>query len=409
MFLLLCTMLMPDAAGQDSPHGNLQESCDRCHTPRSWTELARPVRFNHARTNFPLEGQHAKVSCRSCHQSLQFSEAPMECRDCHEDIHRGELGMTCQRCHNPESWLVPDMQQRHAETRFPLLGAHVSAACRSCHPNQQRNEYVRIPTDCYSCHRQEYQATLAPAHGPAGIGTDCETCHAVSDPRWGGTFNHDLTAFSLRGAHQAVACTGCHQDNRFRGTPTVCYDCHAADYAGASDPAHLAGGFSTSCIACHSTLAWRPASFDHNSSGFPLAGAHVAVPCTECHQGGRYAGTPNQCAACHDQDYNQTTSPAHAAAGFPRECQTCHTTVAWEPSSFNHDPLFPISAGSPHAPGRWSACSDCHTVATNFNAFSCLTCHAHSQTQMDPKHSGVARYSYDSQACFQCHPRGRGD
>jgi len=409
LLLLSLVLAVPPACAQDSPHGELRESCDRCHTSNSWSELAQPLRFSHARTSFPLEGQHAAVSCRSCHASLRFAEAPAECRDCHEDVHRGELGMECQRCHEPDSWLVPDMPQRHASTRFPLLGAHVSAACQSCHPNQQRNEYIRISMDCYSCHSQDYQATLAPAHAPTGIGTDCENCHSVSDPQWEGSFDHGRTAFPLTGAHQAVVCSECHQANRFRGTPSLCYSCHADDFASTVDPAHVSGGFSTGCVACHSTSAWRPASFDHNSSGFPLTGAHVAVPCNECHAGGRYAGTPSQCAGCHQEDYNQTSNPAHAAAGFPLDCQSCHGTASWQPASFNHEPLFPIAAGTSHSPGRWSACSDCHTVASNYKAFSCLTCHAHAQSSMDSKHSDVSRYQYESQACFQCHPRGRGD
>ena len=441
--------------------------------------------------------------------------------------------MQCERCHSPESWLVTDMPQRHAETRFPLLGAHVSAACQRCHINQQRNEFLRVPTDCYACHSADYQATLAPAHGPAGISTDCEACHALSDPRWGGTFDHARTSFPLMGAHQAVVCAECHQGNQFRGTPTQCIDCHRDDFNAAVDPAHASGGFSTACVPCHSTTAWRPAAFDHNLSGFPLTGAHAAVsciechangryagtptqcidchrddfnatvdpshttggfstacvpchstsawrpasfdhnlssfpltgahlavpclqchtngryagtpnqcidchrddfnatvdpshaaggfstacvpchsttawrpatfdhnissfpltgahvtvPCVQCHTDGRYAGTPAQCSGCHQQEYNQSTNPAHAAAGFPQTCETCHSTTAWRPSSYNHEPLFPIASGSKHPPGRWNACADCHTVSTNFAQFTCLTCHEHSQSRMDPKHS----------------------
>jgi hypothetical protein len=40
--------------------------------------------------------------------------------------------------------------------------------------------------------------------------------------------------------------------------------------------------------------------------------------------------------------------------------------------------------------------------------FSCITCHAHNQSDMDNKHSGVSGYSYNSAACYQCHPTGGG-
>jgi hypothetical protein len=38
--------------------------------------------------------------------------------------------------------------------------------------------------------------------------------------------------------------------------------------------------------------------------------------------------------------------------------------------------------------------------------FTCFTCHDRAGT--DSRHSGVAGYRYDSQACYTCHPQGRG-
>ncbi len=68
---------------------------------------------------------------------------------------------------------------------------------------------------------------------------------------------------------------------------------------------------------------------------------------------------------------------------------------------FNHK--FPIQSGK-HA---GFACSDCHLNA-NYNVFSCIDCHAHSKSDMDDKHDDVGGYSYNSQACYSCHPNGRG-
>jgi len=86
-----------------SPHGaEFKMNCGACHTSDSWeisaeawtfSEPVKPkfstttgwlidpdtLRFNHFDTNFPLEGLHVFVDCRSCHESLVFSEAQTDC------------------------------------------------------------------------------------------------------------------------------------------------------------------------------------------------------------------------------------------------------------------------------------------------------------------------------------------
>jgi hypothetical protein len=481
-FLLVVAMLLGTSAiamGQESPHGALSFDCTTCHSTESWGVDLTNVKFDHVQTGFSLTGQHVAVSCRQCHTSLKFSAAPRRCSSCHEDIHRGELGLACDRCHSPQSWLVSDMPRRHAQTLFPLSGRHLAVACEECHVQQQKHQYAGLsvacyschkkdyvatvapphaatgigtdcvnchspqafvwggkfnhaqtgffllgphalapcnachtanrfrgtPHDCYSCHQKEYAGTTNPAHASAGFGTQCENCHSASSANWGGSFNHAQTGFPLTGAHSAVACITCHPGGRFAGTPTACYSCHQADYTGTTNPSHTAAGFATTCVDCHSSTAisWS-ASYDHSGTGFALTGAHRTVACLNCHAGNRFAGTSADCYSCHQQDYSSTSNPVHTPASFPTTCVTCHTTAAWSPSTFNHTNYFPISSGSTHRPGRWNACSDCHTNPTNFAVFTCLTCHT--QTRMDAAHSGRTGYQYVSSACYSCHPRG---
>ena len=550
---ILALALHANSAAQTSPHGEIAIACEDCHTAQSWNELARPMKFDHASTGFKLRGQHELVQCRSCHTSFTFKGTNKQCSGCHDDLHRGELGVNCVRCHSPQSWVIPDMAQRHSSTAFPLVGQHLTADCQRCHPNQQKHQYVGVHTDCYSCHAADYEGSQAPNHRAAGFSTDCSQCHAVNAARWGGdfdhartgfplqgahvttpcsrchtgnnfhnagtqcvschqqqftaatspkhtgfptdclachsmtawrpalfdhtrtnfrltgahlavacnqchkngvfagtasqcsgchqaqatavvtpshtgfpndcatchtttawrpsTFDHTRTTFQLTGAHVAVACNLCHKNAVYAGTPTTCGNsgCHLQNYSSATNPVH-GTGFSTECATCHTTTAWRPATFDHSKASFPLTGAHLSAQCALCHKNGIYTGTPNTCgnAGCHLTQYNATASPSHIAAAFPLECQVCHTTTAWKPSTWNHDPYFPISAGSVHSPGRWNACTDCHTVPTTYTAFSCINCHEHSsQTNVDGHHTGVAGYSYNSAACYHCHPQGR--
>jgi hypothetical protein len=221
------------------------------------------------------------------------------------------------------------------------------------------------------------------------------------------TFDHELSRFPLRGAHVSVDCAQCHVGGRFTGTPTDCYACHQQDYNQTTNPNHVSLRFPKKCEDCHSTDAWRPASFDHNVTRFPLTGAHRRVDCASCHSGGRFTGTPTDCYACHQADYNRTTNPNHSASRFPTQCQACHNTGAWRPASFDHDARsFPIFSGTHR--GQWSTCADCHVNPSNFRAFECIRCHQHSnRADVDNDHRGVSGYVYQSAACYSCHPTGR--
>ena len=88
------------------------------------------------------------------------------------------------------------------------------------------------------------------------------------------------------------------------------------------------------------------------------------------------------------------------------DCLACHSTTAWEPSTFNHDAqYFPINSGEHR--GEWQSCATCHIVPTDYRQHSCVGCHEHAQASMDSEHRGVKNYLYDSNACYNCHPRGK--
>jgi hypothetical protein len=135
----------------------------------------------------------------------------------------------------------------------------------------------------------------------------------------------------------------------------------------------------------------------------------VVQECLSCHGGGVYDGLSTQCASCHQSDYDGTTNPNHTAAGFPLQCQTCHNTTIWQGATFDHDSQnFPIYSGKHRS--RWDECADCHTNASNYSVFTCLSCHPHSdKAKTDSDHQGESGYRYDSAACYNCHPRGEAD
>ena len=66
--------------------------CDTCHSGfHSW-EIRR---FDHARTRFPLDKTHARVSCDDCHPKVRQ-------RDGRELVQYRPLGTNCKDCHEVE-------------------------------------------------------------------------------------------------------------------------------------------------------------------------------------------------------------------------------------------------------------------------------------------------------------------
>ncbi len=385
-----------------NPHGELTIECSTCHAAEGWTPVRISTAFDHAARGFVLAGAHAKTTCRSCHQTLDFKGTPATCASCHQDVHHGELGSECGQCHTPRSFIDQSMMVRaHQQTRFPLRGAHATVDCRACHQPtaQSQIRFVNRSTVCVDCHLPQYRATSDPDHAAGGFPTNCEQCHATTvwqDAR----FNHDQSGFPLTGAHRAAFCRQCHADGIYHGKPATCVSCHQTDYDGVADPNHRQAQFATDCTQCHTTVAWNTASFNHSGTAFPLTGAHAPLPCRACHSDGVYAGKPATCVSCHQKDYDLTADPNHKGAGFPTDCTSCHNTIGWTGANFNHTQFFPIS-GNHSAP-----CATCHNVPSDYTQMTCLVCHEHSKANMDSHHSAVRNYSYSSSACYSCHPRG---
>lgn len=387
-------------------------TCQICHTTAAWT----PASFDHSKTAFPLTGAHTSVTCSTCHTDNYAGTLPTNCYGCHATDYANTAKISgvpnhanagfsqdCTQCHTTTSWLNATFN--HNATAFPLNGAHTTVACATCHTD---NYAGTLPTTCYGCHVKDYDGTAnisgVPNHVTANFPQDCTVCHTTTT--WlNATFNHNNTSFPLTGAHTTVACSTCHTDSYAGTLPTNCYGCHTQDFnntatIGGSVPNHVSLGYPTDCTVCHTTATWLNATFNHNNTPFPLTGAHVTVPCNQCHVGGVFAGTPTDCYSCHKADYAGTTNPNHAAAGFPTTCATCHTTTSWAGATFNHT-WFPMNHGNANG-----VCSTCHTNPNDFSVFQCTNCHTAAQT--NPLHTGVSGYVYNSVNCYQCHKNGSG-
>jgi hypothetical protein len=138
-------------------------NCTSCHSNSNWLSIS----FDHSKTSFPLDGEHATLACRECHyktneqgiQVQRFSGLSKACSTCHSDKHAGQFdknGMTdCTQCHRTTGWKPTTFN--HDNARFKLDGAHKRVECGSCHKpiTTAKGTYIQYTPksiECSSCH-----------------------------------------------------------------------------------------------------------------------------------------------------------------------------------------------------------------------------------------------------------------
>jgi hypothetical protein len=388
----------------------LGANCEQCHTVQGWQVSVNQIQQHNNR--FPLTGAHAAVDCDSCHKGAagsQFQAMSTQCYSCHAADFKsatnpshisGGFSTTCNDCHGTDTWLSANFD--HAAAGFPLTGGHAipPRVCTDCHIN---NNYNLTSTACVTCHLKDYQGTTNPNHVAAAFAQTCQQCHNTTS--WSNaSFNHNATAFPLTGMHTVPPrqCTDCHVNNNYTLNTTACVSCHLKDYQGTTNPSHVASNFPQNCDQCHNTTSWLNATFNHNSTGFALTGAHTSPPrqCTDCHVNNNYNLTSTACVSCHQNDYNTALTPVnHIAAAFPTTCETCHDTVLWTDGTFNHTSTGFQLTGAHTVPPR--LCTDCH-VNNNYalNSTLCYSCHQKDYTGTNnPAHAAAGFPT----TCELCH------
>ncbi len=360
--------------------------CARCHEADRW-DSARPTAAEHGQLGFALHGQHAQTECASCHGNAEQSplwqgQAPKleACAACHESPHAETVMLTatdqvgpangCAQCHldGDQSFAEGRMNaEQHRATGFLLATPHADLACNACHQGANRAErfLARAASDCRSCHADSHAGQFR----EADVVQQCTECHHADRflPHRFGTSMH-AESFALTGAHDAVACTTCHDQvvagvRQFVGTKRDCKSCHDDIHRGRFDereqPSQLNGR--EGCARCHDTNSFQRvrAEFDHALwTGYALAGAHQNVACAQCHD--RPAATRlgsvvgKACADCHvDRHAGQFR------IGGATDCRRCHDATAWAKTSFDHqrDSRFPLD--DVH---KQVACAKCHAT-----------------------------------------------
>jgi nitrate/TMAO reductase-like tetraheme cytochrome c subunit len=302
------------------------------------------------------------------YKGLKFAS----CEDCHTDPHNGAFKNPCESCHVTSGWKqVPatgiGAQFDHDKTNFPLRGKHRTVDCGACHHSGDFKAPIPYKL-CSDCHKPDpHNGQFAKRKG----GDMCESCHTVDGwkPSTFTVKDHATSGYPLEGGHIRVACAKCHIP---KGTATLfkvkfahCTDCHKDEHTGQ----FAAPPWSNRCESCHTVKTFAPSTFTiakHQKSRFVLAGAHLAVPCADCHSAKK--GFPKttapfhfanmSCIVCHEdvhrgQFKELMSKKSHKGAG----CEACHSVVDWKDlSAFDHNQTeFPLT-GSHQTVG----CIDCH-------------------------------------------------
>jgi len=324
-------------AEYDANHAGsgFQTTCLSCHAPDRWDGAT----FDHGTTGFPLVGAHVPAPCSSCHgppeHLSELPSGPQDCVACHQaDFDREHAGSTfpttCTSCHDQSSWEGATVDHASISGGYVLSGPHAAAACTACHSVPDYALLFPQPTngnDCVACHQADYDAH----HAGSGFPTACLSCHQ-RDTWTGATVDHPAVSggFELLGAHATAACTACHATPGYGllfpepSSQNDCVACHQADY----DSEHGGSGYPTDCAACHTTGAWAPSTFNHDSQYFPIySGAHGGrwSSCNDCHLGGNLAHFT--CTTCHTQ--GETDGHHREVLNYLYEshaCLSCHPT-----------------------------------------------------------------------------------
>ncbi len=287
------------------------------------------------------------------------------------------------------------------------------AVCATCHTTA--GNFAVYTTDLTALHSQ--------------VPTTCSTCHADGKGPFAGATGFTIVQMSTRGRHipitdagVAVECSGCHKSvTAFSGTimshmaigdtatsaaGNACDACHEygfrSEFYGVSisftrdSPTHhicgapgtptapnvticATNGGSDCLVGCHqhNNIPSTYKSQRRPGAGATPATAGAASPAVTPKVGGLppagvrfdHTSVRARCATCHDGTHATGKAAVHLPSGA--DCDTCHTTSAWQPAVFDHRTTI---AG---------ACASCHNavqavgkpvqhVATTV---SCDTCH----------------------------------
>ena len=411
--------LITNNKGYHADASVVKKDCFECHSDHHGRKFDM-VRFdednfNHNKSGYKLEGEHAVVDCRDCHTSdyIQNSEInkrdntflglEQECLSCHDDFHQKTLANDCLSCHDMNGF-NPVTNFDHDKTDYILKGKHIEIECVECHKKTTKNgvdfqEFTNLSFgDCVSCHEDPHMSQ---------IDGKCAQCHTeTSFIIFNGQerFDHNTTNFQLKESHNEVDCFVCHKETSnpklvFQDNINVdennCVACH--------DDTHDSK-FGLECVKCHNEKSFLALNnmdfFDHSITDYQLEGKHLEVDCKQCHVES-YSTTIDfsACKNCHD-DYHREEFSVN---GSSPDCVECHSldmgfSYSLYTSEQHQKTVFPLDGAHIATP-----CFACH-VSEEDNRWTfrqigegCVDCH------LDVHQDYISESYYPEDDCTICH------
>ena len=227
-------------------------------------------------------------------------------------------------------------------------------------------------------------------------------------------------------------CSNCHDRTDHSRQSALCLVCHKDIAADVRDRRGYHGRMPNAgagkCVGCHTEHLGRDGDivrlnkleFDHERTGFALAGAHRALACLSCHKSGEaYRKALPACLSCHKKDdYHEGQLAA--------TCGDCHNPDSWTGARFDHSKTafgltgshLEVSCGGCHLGGRYKpapkVCVGCHATDDAHRGErgdDCGKCHTTTgwkEAKFDHlKETGFALLGHHSKIdCLGCHRSG---
>jgi hypothetical protein len=313
--------LSHDTVFMDAHLDTFGADCIHCHNGSD-----SMTGFDHGvDTEFPLTGEHGRLTCSDCHHNDQGEAIPQDCVGCHAepDQHLGIFTLDCETCHSTKIWSPARLEgsefQHYHATGFSLNlhredYGNLPTSCKTCHLN---DSWDFTEQTCLTCHAVEDQ--LGMDQHLMDFGPRCLECHDGMDRMR--SFDH-RELFPLDGKHATTSCESCHIDQTWVNANSDCVSCH-------EEPEIHINVFGQKCQYCHIPEEWTPAPLRVHL--FPLDhGEALPSECATCHEDVYYTYA---CFDCHGHD-ETTITTGHTAAGIPRDeipfCVNCHISGSIE-------------------------------------------------------------------------------
>ena len=218
----------------DLHRGQFGANCESCHSVKGWQVSGAPSRTIPTvfrwwgRTpwrNAPTATKARPPACSWGYRRSAIRATRRTRRMRPSTTRRFQPLVTC---HSVDTWFGARFDHL-AVTGYALTGMHATLECSACHTN---NRFKGTPSNCFGCHQADFTKTNNPpsrAEWPAARLRRLPLNYGLAECE---VRPHLYAGYRLTGMHATLQCVQCHANNQYVNTPTDCYSCHKADFAG---------------------------------------------------------------------------------------------------------------------------------------------------------------------------------